>query len=389
MSGLVAALRRLGSGETRVDFVGRWKTWAGISGAVILVGLGSLLLRGLSFGIEFRGGSAFEVGAARKVEAGEVREALRPLGLADSVVQIVGERGVRVQTRALSEDEASAAARAIARVARVDPREVAVTTVGPTWGAQISRKALIGLVVFLAVVALYISLRFEAKMALAALLALAHDILVTAGVYSLAGFPVTPATVIAFLTILGYSLYDTVIVFDRIEEEARALTPAARRTYSEVANAAVNRVLMRSINTSLTTILPVGALLFVGAFLLGAETLRDLGLALFVGIASGTYSSVFVAAPSLALLKEREPRYRAIRARVAAAEAARVAALGPGSPGALPAGAAGVVSEAPEAGVGGGEEPGGPVSLPRAELRPPPRPGARKKKRKKGKGARR
>jgi preprotein translocase subunit SecF len=201
---------------------------------------------------------------------------------------------------------------------------VSIDDVGPNWGRQVSNKALRGLIVFLIAVGLYISFRFEPKMAAAALIALAHDLIVTAGIYALVGFTVTPATVIALLTLLGYSLYDTVVVFDRVRENSEA-AGAGRSSYSDVVNKSVNQVLMRSMNTSLTSLLPVGALLFVGAYLLSAVTLEDLALALFVGILVGTYSSVFIASPVLALWKQREPKYQARTARAGRTAAARPA----------------------------------------------------------------
>jgi preprotein translocase subunit SecF len=195
--------------------------------------------------------------------------------------------------------------------------------VGSKWGSQITSKAVEGLIVFLIVVVIYMALRLEAKMSGAGIIALLHDLAITAGIYAIVGFEVTPATVVAVLTILGYSLYDTVVVFDKIKENV-VLPSNARKSYRQIANDAMNQTLMRSINTSLSTLLPVGSLLFVGSFLLGADTLRDLALALFVGIASGTYSSIFVATPLLSIMKEKEPRYAALaaaKARLAAGEA--------------------------------------------------------------------
>ena len=192
---------------------------------------------------------------------------------------------------------------------------------GASWGRSITTKAIQGLVLFLIAIMIYISLRFEPKMALAAMLALIHDLVITAGVYSLVGFEVTPATVIAVLTILGFSLYDTVVVFDKVRDNTAKLTSTSTITYSQAANLAVNQTLMRSINTSIIALLPVASLLFIGAGLLGAGTLKDLALAMFVGLAAGTYSSIFIATPFLAQLKEREPRYQKLAARVARQQA--------------------------------------------------------------------
>ncbi len=200
---------------------------------------------------------------------------------------------------------------ALAKEAGIQPEEISVTDVGPTWGGTISRKALIGLIVFLLLVSVYISLRFEPKMAISALVAVGHDLIITAGVFALTGREVSPETVVAILTILGYSLYDTVVIFDKIKENTESVALVSRETYSGVVDISLNQTLMRSVNTSLVVLLPIGALL-----LFGGETLKDFAFALFVGVAAGTYSSIFVASPLLALLKEREPRYQQIRARV-------------------------------------------------------------------------
>jgi preprotein translocase subunit SecF len=196
--------------------------------------------------------------------------------------------------------------------------EISPSNVGPAWGKQVTNKAIQGLVLFLIAVIIYISIRFEPKMAVAAIIALIHDLVLTAGIYSITHFVVTPATIIALLTVLGYSLYDTIVVFDKVEENTRGLAGRSTQTYSEAAELAVNQTFMRSINTSLIALLPVSGLLFVGAFLLGAGTLKDLALALFVGLASGAYSSLFLATPLLADLKEREPQYQALQQRVLA-----------------------------------------------------------------------
>ena len=206
---------------------------------------------------------------------------------------------------------------ALARAAGISPNQINEEDVGPTWGSTISRKMIIGLIVFVILVTMYISVRFEVKMAAGALVALAHDLIITAGVYALVGREVTPETVIAILTILGYSLYDTVVIFDKVKENTESSAMVARDTYSGVVNSSLNQTLMRSVNTSLVVLLPIGALL-----LFGGQTLKDFAFALFIGVASGTYSSIFVAAPILALLKEREPRFQQIKAR-AEARAAR------------------------------------------------------------------
>jgi len=261
---------------------------------------------------------------------------------------------------------------AIAQVAgQTDVNQVSLNDVGPTWGKQISSKALRGLIVFLILVTIYISARFEPKMAAGAIAALGHDLLATAGIYALLGIEVSPATVIALLTLLGYSLYDTVVVFDKIRENVGASGSTGSRTYTDVVNDSVNKVLMRSINTSLSTLLPIGALLFVGVILLGASTLEDLAVALFIGTIVGTYSSIFIASPILAALKEREPRYKSVRLKLEGGDGrARVPAP------------ARVSAPAPrvEADEGDGRPTPQPSGGPLRVQRPAPKPRKRKKK---------
>jgi len=316
--------RRLYRGETSFDFVGRRKLWLTISAVIILAGVVSLGVRGLNLGITFKGGEAWTVRAPGVTQV-QALNAVQAVGLNQPTVEILGtgsSEEVRVTADLNSlpagqqHAETTKVIHALARLAHVHPSTVSVTTVGPTWGGQVTEKALIALIVFLVLVAVYISLRFEPKMAIAAFVALLHDLLVTAGVYSLAGFQVTPDTVIAVLTILGYSLYDTVVVFDRVRDNTKGLGATGRMTYSEMVNLSMNQTLARSINTSLVAILPVLSVLLIGAELLGATTLLNYGLALFVGLLSGAYSSIFIASPILAWLKEREPRYAAIRQRI-------------------------------------------------------------------------
>jgi preprotein translocase subunit SecF len=321
-------MRRLYRGETDIDFIGRRRLWFAISGALVLLCLVILLTRGLNYGIEFAGGvqtRAPIVDPALAEETDievieEVRSALTPLGAGNAQIQIVtGDEGraVLVQTKEIADPEAqqevvnSVAAAVGAELDQTDSQRI-----GSKWGSEITAKAVRALIIFLLVILAFISWRFEWKMALAAIVALAHDLMITAGVYSLVGFEVTPSTIVALLTILGYSLYDTVVVFDKVEENTAAFAASGRKTYQDAANGAMNQVFMRSLNTSLTTILPVAALLFIGAGLLGAETLKDLALALLIGIMVGTYSSIFVATPVLSVWKESEPKYRAVRERV-------------------------------------------------------------------------
>jgi preprotein translocase subunit SecF len=312
----VSLASRLYHGETTYDVVGRRRLWFTVSGVLILISLMSLFAPGLNFGIDFKGGAVFRVQPAKQVTEAQVREAV---GADAKVVQVTEETPVQaiVQTEELPQERIAEIRTELAKVAGVQVNDVSTDSIGSKWGGTVSRKAIIALLAFLVVVTVYVSLRMEFKMAVAALVALLHDLVITAGIYALARFEVTPATVIALLTILGYSLYDTVVVFDKVRENTGALTSMSRTTYSEATNLAVNQTMMRSLNTSLASLLPIAGLLLVGAVLLGAETLKDLGLALFVGVAAGAYSSIFIAPPIVAVWKEREPRYAQLRARVA------------------------------------------------------------------------
>ena len=308
---------RLYHGETSFDFVGRRKLWWVFSTLVILAGLLSLVTQGLNLGIDFEGGTSWEV-PAPGVSVGEARDAVRPLGLGDATIQTIGDDRLRVASGNESPEQQEAISRALADLARVDISQVSVNDVGPSWGQAVTNKARNALIVFFILISIYISLRFEWKMAVAALAAVVHDILVTVGVYSLSRFEVTPATVVAFLTILGYSLYDTIVVFDKVEENTKGLAASGRFTYSDTVNLSMNQVLMRSLNTSIVAIMPIVSILVIGAGVLGATTLNDFGLALLVGLLTGAYSSIFIAAPILAILKEREPRYAGVRQRLTA-----------------------------------------------------------------------
>jgi preprotein translocase subunit SecF len=232
------------------------------------------------------------------------------------IVQKIGNDKVRVQTNALTSVQQAAVEDKLATKFGVSVDSIDSQIIGPSWGAEITRKALYGLFGFLIVVMLYLAMAFESKMAIAAIIAVIHDVFITVGIYALVGFEVTPATVIGFLTILGYSLYDTVVVFDKVRENTRGIASSGKSTYSQAANLAVNQTLVRSFNTSFIALLPVGSILFVGAGLLGAGTLKDLSLALFIGLATGTYSSIFIATPILAALREREPAMQALAKRV-------------------------------------------------------------------------
>ena len=299
---------------TSIDFVGKRRLWALISAVLVVISLASLAIRGLDLSIDFVGGTSFLVNdvTATDLTSDQIEQAVEDAGAQDVTVQLTEARqgedtGVIVEAAAIPVGSDTEDAVQDALVEVTGGSSVDVSTVGPSWGERISGKALQALLVFLVVVVLYISVRLEVKMAGAAIVALVHDVVITVGVYSIFGFTISPSTVIALLTILGYSLYDSVVIFDRIEENAGQLGQVGRRSYGEAVNTSMNEVLWRSLNTSITSLLPVGALLFLGSQLLGADTLQDLALALFVGMALGAYSSIFIAAPFLAWWKEREP----------------------------------------------------------------------------------
>jgi preprotein translocase subunit SecF len=311
---------RLYTGDIAYNFIGRRKIWYTISAIALLISLGALLIRGLDLGIEFRGGADFQVPTTvSATTVGDYRNAVLGTGLANldsTVVTTVGTAKVQIQTRALNVAEQTTVRAAIAKQAGKTSEDVAYQIIGPSWGTQITQQAALALVVFLVLVGLLIWIYFrDAKMSIAALTALLHDLLITVGIYALVGFTVTPATMIGVLTILGYSLYDTVVVFDKIRENVASME-LDKVTYSEAANKAVNQVLVRSINTTIIGVLPVAALLFAGVFVLGSGPLEDLGLALFVGMIAGAYSSIFIASPILAQLREAEPEMKAHKERV-------------------------------------------------------------------------
>lgn len=305
-------INRLNSGTLAYDFIARRRRWYVISAVVLIVAVGALLFRGLSLGIEFKGGADFQ--APTQVNAqtvDQVRNAVVESGVPDMdaiAVTTLGEDTVRVQTRTLSVDEVTQVRTAIAEQLRVSGDDVAYSLIGASWGEQVTQKGITALIVFTALVMLVIWAYFrDWKMSIAAVLALLHDIVVTIGIYALVGFTVTPATLIGVLTIMGYSLYDTVVVFDKVRENIKDLVASPRRTYSEAANSALNQVMVRSLATTIIGVLPVAALLFAGVVVLGQGPLKDLALALFIGMIAGAYSSIFLATVILAQLKEREP----------------------------------------------------------------------------------
>ncbi len=292
------------------------RRWLILSGTAIAISLFALVVLRLNFSIDFTGGTLIQYGLEQPVTVEEVRETLAadPFDRANAEVQIVGGNRVSIRTTALTDlspQERTLLFEGLADQAAITPDDISAQVVGPTWGAQISRQAIIGLVVVLAAIALYITLRFEWKMALGAMIAMMHDVVITAGVYALTGRQVSPATVIAILTILGFSLYDTVVIFDKVKENTESTAQLGKDTYEGVANTSMNQVLMRSVNTSLVVVLPILSLL-----LFGGATLKDFAFAMLIGTIIGAYSSIFVATPILVVLKEREPRYQQLRARL-------------------------------------------------------------------------
>ena len=321
--------QRLYSGNPGFDLRGLWRKALIVSGLVVLACVASLAIRGLNLGIDFEGGGVWEVPSADlSVEA--TRDALRPLGHDDARIQVVTSgtdtRSIRVQAGVDAVDDSAEIVAALADAAEVGVGEVSINTVGPTWGDEITGAAQRALVFFFIAIAAYISLRLEWRMAVAALVAVVHDIIVTVGLYSVFQFSVTPATVIAFLTILGYSLYDTVVVFDKVKESEYLVGTTTKMTYTDMANYATNEVFMRSVNTSVTSLLPILSMLFVGSIALGATTLQEFAIALAIGLLVGAYSSLFVAMPVLNWLKEREPEMTEVRRKLGGARSGVVLA---------------------------------------------------------------
>ncbi|MCL2586163.1 MAG: protein translocase subunit SecF [Streptosporangiales bacterium] len=366
---------RLYRGEISLRIVHRQKMWYGISGLILLVSVVALLTRGLNFSVEFTGGSIFQFPAAAAAAAAtqsRIASIVQSAGGGQAIVQHVHsglQNQWHVQTGVLNDAQSGRVQAALEHAFHLTQNQLVVQVTGPSWGGSVTNKALEALIIFLVVIVIYLSIAFEWRMAISAFIALLHDILIAVGVYALIGFPVSPDTVIGFLTILGYSLYDTVVVFDKVRENTAALLTTQKSTYSDAANLALNQTLVRSINTSLTALLPVAAILFIGGGLLGAGTLNDLSLVLFVGMLSGTYSSLFIATPVLADLKEREPRYKELAAKVARrAAGGRAAQRAAGEAGSADAGSGTDAVPDPEGGLddaqmttvsGGPSEPAG------------------------------
>ena len=370
------------SGRRSIDFIGRRWLWYAVSAVIVLVAISGLALKGLNFGIEFTGGAEFRVSVpssqASQDTADDLREALGGSGIdaaSSPVVTTSGSEAILVQTEPLSSEDSEGITQVILDTTGASADDLSQTELGASWGQQVAERALIGLVVFLVLVVLFIWAYFrEWKMSLAAMVALAHDVLITIGVYALSGFEVTPATVTGVLTILGFSLYDTVVVFDKVRENTKSLREM-RMGYAQAANLAVNQTLVRSINTSIVALLPVGAILYVGAVQLGSGSLKDLALALFVGMAAGLYSSVFIATPLLAHMKSGETevqqaerraraRQRALADRYATVAGRRGATTAAEEPAARP------VAEPDEAPAAASSRP---LTAGRGRIAPPPR----------------
>jgi len=370
-------LGRLYHGETSIDFYGKRWIGLGISALLLLVSIGAIVGRGLNLSLDFKGGVVWEVPSPTLTED-QARQVLDDSGLkgADAKVQIRtssrGGRVVQVQVTAQPDAIRVKVQDAFAKKAGITSEDVATTSVSSTWGRSITQKAIRALIVFLVLVAMFIAWRLEWRMALAAILAMLHDVLLSVGVYAVFGFEVTPATVVAFLTILGFSLYDTIVVFDKVQENQKRYA-AHRMPYADILNVSMNQVLMRSLNTSLAAVLPVLSLLIIGSGIMGAVTLREFALALLVGLLTGSYSSIFVASPLVAMAKEREPKYKPLVGRHATGVELERLVLGGAPAGRRDAGRTRVADDSIEP-----LAPSGPVS-PSDVLTHEPRP--RKKKR--------
>ncbi|TWV22220.1 protein translocase subunit SecF [Streptomyces albidoflavus] len=311
---------KLYRGEVGYDFVGKRKFWYAVSILITITAIAGLAVRGLSMGIEFQGGAVFTT-PKTSVSAPQAETIAEDAAGHDALVQELGNGGLRIQISNVDTEKSDEIRDTLSRELDVAADDINADLVGPSWGSQIANKAWTGLGVFMILVVIYLAIAFEWRMALAALIALIHDITITVGVYALVGFEVTVGTVIGLLTILGYSLYDTVVVFDSLKESSKDATKQTRWTYSEIANRSINATLVRSINTTAVALLPVGALLFIGGGFLGAGMLNDISLSLFVGLAAGAYSSIFIATPLVADFKETEPQMKALKRRVLAKRA--------------------------------------------------------------------
>lgn len=317
----MSLVSKLASYEDDIDFRRVWRVGYIISAVLVLGSVLAIAVRGVNLGIDFEGGTGWDVPSDLSVEA--TRDALRPLGEAGAKIVVVGSgegRLVRVQSATADQEGVAAVTETLAQAAGVEPQDISISTVGPSWGDQVTAQAQRALLFFFIAMGLYIAIRLEWKMGFGALASIVHDILISVGLYAALQLEITPATVIAFLTILSYSLYDTIVVYDRVQTNTARITQSAKRTYTGAVSLSLNQVLMRSINTSVTSLVPVLCLLVIGSFVLGATTLQEFAIALAIGLLVGAYSSIFVAAPILAWIKEREPAMAELRARVAARE---------------------------------------------------------------------
>lgn len=315
---------RLYRGDTAIDFYGRRRMAFGISALAVVVTVFSLLFQGLELGIDFKGGVSWEAPASGQLTTESARDILNNNGLEGGKAKVQtltsgSEQRIRIQVSEIPEETRIAIQEALASSAGVDTVDVSVADVSSSWGRNITEKAVRALLVFIVVASLFIAWRFEWKMAVAAIVAMLHDVVLSVGVYALFQFEVTPATVVAFLTILGFSLYDTIVVFDCVKDNARRLT-GTKASYGDIINVSMNEVLMRSINTTISTLVPVLSLLVVGSWIMGAVTLREFAVALLVGLGFGTYSSIYIAAPLLGVLKSREDAYRPYASSLARGE---------------------------------------------------------------------
>jgi len=327
---------RLYTGQLSYDFVPKWRRWFVMSGVLLAISVIALATRGLNLSIDFRGGTQFVVPTAvTATSIDDYRRTVQALNLPDMPevhVSTVGTGQVDVQVRSLNAEELGKVRSALAEKAQLQPAQVTNSLIGASWGQQITQAGVVALLVFLALVSLMIWVYFrDWKMSVAAISGLIHDLILTLGVFAVLQFAFSPASLIGILTILGYSLYDNVVVFDKVRENVKDITKQSR-TYSEAANTSVNQVLVRSINTTIIGVLPVAAILFAGTFILGTGPLKDLGLALFVGMLTGAYSSVLIATPLLCLMREAEPAMKEHRARLARRVTRRSAPAAPSAP---------------------------------------------------------
>jgi preprotein translocase subunit SecF len=329
MSKLGSLGARLHHGEVGYDFIKSRKIWYGISILITVLAILGLTVRGLHMGIEFQGGAVFTTPKNMSASVAQAETYAEEASGHDAIVQKLGDGSLRIQIAGIDTGVSDKIKTELSQDLKVNPEQINADLVGPSWGEQIANKAWLGLGIFLFLVVIYLAIAFEWRMAVAAFVALIHDLTITVGIYALVGFEVTPGTVIGLLTILGYSLYDTVVVFDSLKEQTHDITQQTRWTYSEIANRSINSTLVRSVNTTVVALLPVGALLFIGGGVLGAGMLNDISLSLFVGLAAGAYSSIFIATPLVADLKEREPAMRTLKKRVLAKRARGTETGGP------------------------------------------------------------